>query len=124
MKKVFLTIGMFIFSISVFAQMPIKSDDLVGWWFSDSNERCNLFFWTNANKELKLQEINCTNGEGFIIRGYEFDTMSVYMRSSPGCCVDNITRSEYSLIDLETIYCKSTDERTEKTTISYYEKYR
>lgn len=124
MKKVFLTIGMFIFSVSVFAQIPINSDDLVGWWFSDSNERCNLFFWTNINKELKLQEVNCTNGEGFIIRGYEFDTMSVRMRSSPVCCVDNITRSEYSLIDYETIHCKTIDENTEKTTITYYTKHR
>lgn len=124
MKKIFLTIGIFVFSASVLAQAEVNSDELVGWWGSESKTRCQLFFWKDINGELQLQEISCKKNEWLVIRDYGFLGKSVYMRSSPNKHVGKVTYSQYTSLDHNSIYCESTDETTEEVTVTYYKRYR
>ncbi len=62
MKKIFLTIGMFVFSLSVYCQKLIEVDNLVGYWEPDKHST-QLIIWYNKEGLFNVQEFDTVDGE-------------------------------------------------------------
>ena len=61
MKKVFLIITIALFSLNVFAQEKLNTDNLIGYWKANE-ESTQLFFWKDVKGNLQVQEISETSG--------------------------------------------------------------
>lgn len=128
MKKVFLTIGMFVFSLGILAQQKSEEDknpnvenyspSIIGWWMSDK-DFCHIFFWVDTYDNLKVQQISDVNGKAFITAGFSTNDKTAFVRSAlysddSKTCVT--TLNYFTLLSDKTMVCKSVNEETEETT--------
>jgi hypothetical protein len=61
MKKVFLIIVVALFSLNIFAQSKISSNNLVGFWEPDKHSS-NMVFWLDAKHNLQMVEFDTMDG--------------------------------------------------------------
>ena len=103
MKKVFLIIGIALFSLSVSAQQKINTDDLIGYWKADQ-ESAQLFFWKDINGKLQSQEISGTSGEPIDLITLQIKKNYVFIRT---VFVPNnwVTENTYTFINKTTLKC-------------------
>ena len=127
MKNVFLSLGIFILSVTSFtcySQETIEADDLIGWWMSEK-EYCDVFFWRNASGELQVQQISNTNGWPYVLSEFEIEEYDVFIKSSL-CSKDGeiltTALNRFKFIDDKTLECLSTDEDTKEIKRFIYSK--
>ena len=72
MKKVFLIITIALFSLNVFAQEKLNTDNLIGYWKANE-ESTQLFFWKDVKGNLQVQEISETSGRAIDLVSMEIN---------------------------------------------------
>jgi len=101
MKKVFLVFVILIFSLNVFSQTKINTNDLIGYWKPDE-ELSELFFWKNVNGELQAQEISSTSGMPIELITLKVNSNSIFIKT---VFIPNnwVTENVYTFIDADTL---------------------
>ena len=61
MKKVFLIIVIALFSLNIFAQSKISSNNLVGFW-EPNKHSSNMVFWLDTENNLQMVEFDTMDG--------------------------------------------------------------
>jgi hypothetical protein len=103
MKKVFLIIAITLFSLNVFSQEKINTNDLIGYWQPDQ-ESAELFFWKDVNGNLQTQEISSSSGLPIDLITLKINNNSVFIRT---IFIPNnwVTENTYTFIDKNTLKC-------------------
>ena len=117
MKKVIFIIAFLVFSLNVFSQNKINTDDLVGYW-APSDNTTHLFFWKDANNELQMQEIIADSGELIDVIVLKVNENSVFVGTEfkPN---EWLVESDYTFINKITLKCVVTGDANETV---YYTK--
>jgi hypothetical protein len=132
MKKLFLTIGIFVFSASFsncYSQENIDADYLIGWWMPNK-DYCDMFFWKDINGTLKVQQIDNVNGKPYVLGDFEIKDESMFIRSTlflndSANIEDSTTFSNiFTIIDDLTMQCITTDFRNQEVTLITYSRIR
>jgi hypothetical protein len=101
MKNVFLTFVILIFSLSVFSQTRINTNNLIGYWKPDE-ELSELFFWKNVDGKLQVQEISSTSGSPIDLITLQINNNSIFIKT---IFIPNnwVTENVYTFIDANTL---------------------
>ena len=101
MKNVFLTFVILIFSLSVFSQTKINTDDLIGYWEPDQ-ESSQLFFWKNSTGDLQMQDICGSTGEPLQLIEFKINQTTIFVKE---VSIENkwITTSSFTIINKKTL---------------------
>jgi len=117
MKKIFLTVGMFIFSVSVLSQKLINLQDLVGYW-EPNDHATHIVMWFDSNNEFQLIEFTTTDYVPLTLISMMIvgDKLKVKARYD-----ENNWESEavYSFIDKQTLKCEITNKYNKKSIVIY-----
>jgi hypothetical protein len=104
MKKLFLTLGIFIFSLNVYSQKLLDLKDLVGYWEPDATST-QLVMWFDKEDYFQIVEFSTIDGAKLtllsnVIVGDCLKIKTLFEETN------YISECEFRLIDKNTLECK------------------
>jgi len=104
MKKVIFIIVVALFSLNVFAQSKISSNNLVGYW-EPNRHSSNMVFWLDANNRLQMAEFDTIDGVPLRLISMRVVNNELVVKT---ICDEKKweVESTYTFIDNNTLQCK------------------
>jgi hypothetical protein len=103
MKKVFLIIGIALFSFNVFAQSKVNINNLIGYW-EPNRHATQMVFWKDVKNQLQVVEFSTVDGVPLRLLSMKIVNNTLVIKSI--CDEKNwSTECSYTFIDDNTLEC-------------------
>jgi len=103
MKKAIFIIVVVLFSLNIFAQSKISSNNLVGYW-EPNRHSSNMVFWLDTNNRLQMAEFDTIDGA--LLRLISMKVVNNELIVKTICDEKNWeVESTYTFLDKNTLQC-------------------